>query len=134
MLELFSSILIPFVIGYEFYFHSVKERPKRMSHFIILVFMYLNFQYDTDRKHMFIIILKKKTHDKKKFLAHGPSHTRLTSTKRFTNLKINLEHLGVKMQLVSYEFQNFCKCIMTYWGLRDFKGPISMHQAHLVQT
>ena len=38
-------------------------------------------------------------------------HTGLTSTKRFTNLKVNLKHLGLykgaKMQLVSYEFEYF---------------------------
>ena len=68
----------------------------------------------------------------------GPPHTWLTSTKRFTNLKVNLKHLGLyigaKMQLVSYEFEYFYQCIMTFWGLRDSKGPILMHQAHLVQN
>ena len=65
-------------------------------------------------------------------------HTGLPSTKRFTNLKVNLKRLGLyigaKMQLVSYEFEYFYQCIMTFWGLRDSKGPILMHQAHLVQN
>ena len=56
------------------------------------------------------------------------AHTRLTSTKRFTNLKVKFKRLrlyiGVKMQLVSYEFEYFYQCIMTFWGLRDFKGSI----------
>ena len=68
----------------------------------------------------------------------GATHTWLTSTKRFTNLKVNLKRLGLyigaKMQLVSYEFEYFYQCIMTFWGLRDSKGPILMHQAHLVQN
>ena len=38
-------------------------------------------------------------------------HTGLTSTKRFTNLKVNLKRLGLykgsKIQLVSYEFEYF---------------------------
>ena len=38
------------------------------------------------------------------------------------------------MQLVSYEFEYFFQCIMTFWGLRDSKVPILMHQAHLVQN
>ena len=42
--------------------------------------------------------------------------------------------IGAKMQLVSYEFEYFYQCIMTFWGLRDSKGPILMHQAHLVQN
>ena len=58
----------------------------------------------------------------------GATHTWLTSTKRFTNLKVNLKRLGLyigaKMQLVSYEFEYFYQCIMTFWGLRDSKGPI----------
>ena len=66
------------------------------------------------------------------------THTRLTSTKSFTNLKVNLKrfglYIGAKMQLVSYEFEYFYQCIMTFWGLRDSKGPILMHQAHLVQN
>ena len=53
--------------------------------------------------------------------------TRLTLTKRFTNHKVNLKHLGLymgtKMQLVSYEFEYFYQCIMTFGGLRDSKGP-----------
>ena len=68
----------------------------------------------------------------------GAPHTGLTSMKRFTNLKVNLKRLGLyigaKMQLVSYEFEYFYQCIMTFWGLRDSKGPILMHQAHLVQN
>ena len=43
--------------------------------------------------------------------APTPPHTGPTSTKRFTNLKINLKPLGLykgaKMQLVSYEFEYF---------------------------
>ena len=66
------------------------------------------------------------------------AHTQLTSTKRFTNFKVNLKRLrlyiGAKIQLVSYEFEYFYQFIMTFWGLRDFKGPILMHQAHLVQN
>ena len=69
---------------------------------------------------------------------HASRHTWLTSTKRFTNLKVNLKHLGLyigaKMQLVSYEFEYFYQCIMTFWDLRDSKGPILMHQAHLIQN
>ena len=68
----------------------------------------------------------------------GAAHTRLTSTKRFTNLKVNLKRLGLytgaKMQLVSYKFEYFYQCIMTFWGLRDSKRPILMYQAHLVQN
>ena len=64
-------------------------------------------------------------------------HTWLTLTKRFTNLKVNLKRLGLyigaKMQLVSYEFEYFYQCIMTFGGLRDPKGPLLMHQAHLVK-
>ena len=41
----------------------------------------------------------------------GMPHTRLTWTKRFTNLKVNLKclelYIGAKMQLVSYEFEYF---------------------------
>ena len=59
------------------------------------------------------------------------AHTWLTSTKKFTNLKVSLKGLGLdigaKMQLASYEFQCFYKCITTFWGLRDSKGPILMH-------
>ena len=66
------------------------------------------------------------------------AHTWLTLTKRFTNLKVNLKGLGLyigsKMQLVSYEFKYFSQCIMTFWGLRDSKGPILMHQTNLVQN
>ena len=62
----------------------------------------------------------------------------LTSTKRFINLKVNLKHLGfyigAKMKIVSYEFEYFYKCIMTFCGLRDSKGPILMHQAHSGQN
>ena len=65
-------------------------------------------------------------------------HIGLTSTKRFTNLKVNLKHLrlyiGAKMQLVPYEFEYFYQSIMTGWGLRDSKGPILMLEAHLVQN
>ena len=54
------------------------------------------------------------------------------------NLKVNLKRLGLyigaNMQLVSDEFEYFYQCIMTFWGLRDSKGPILMHQAHLVQN
>ena len=68
----------------------------------------------------------------------GEAQTWLTLMKRFTNLKVNLKRLGLyigaKMQLVSYEFEYFYQCIMTYWGLSEFKKPISRHQAHLVQT
>ena len=46
------------------------------------------------------------------------AHTRLTSTKRFTNLIVNLKHfrldIGAKMQLVSYELEYFYQCIMTF--------------------
>ena len=38
------------------------------------------------------------------------------------------------MQLVSHEIEYFYQCIMTFWGLRDSKGPILMHQAHLIQN
>ena len=41
---------------------------------------------------------------------------------------------GTKMQHVSYEFEYFQQCIMTFWGLRDSKGPILMHQTHLIQN
>jgi hypothetical protein len=62
-------------------------------------------------------------------------HTRLTSTKRFTNLKVNLKclglYIGAKMQLVSYEFEYLH---LDFLGLRDSKGPILMHEAHLVQN
>ena len=61
-------------------------------------------------------------------LAHGVTHTQLTSTKRFTNPKVNFKHLrlyiGAKIKLVSYDFEYFHQCIMTFWGLRDSKGPI----------
>jgi hypothetical protein len=61
---------------------------------------------------------------------HMP-HTQLISKKRFTNLKVDLKHLGIykgaKIQLVSYEFEYFNQCIMTFGGLRDCKGPILMH-------
>ena len=57
-------------------------------------------------------------------------HTRLTLTKWFTNVKVNLKRLGLyigaKMQLVSYEFEYFYQCIMTFWGLKDSRGPIWM--------
>jgi len=66
------------------------------------------------------------------------AHTGLNSTKKFTNLKVNLKRLGLykgaKMQLVSYEFVYSYQCIMTFWGLRVSKGPILIHQAHLVQN
>ena len=66
------------------------------------------------------------------------AHTGLTSMKRFTNLKVNLKSLGLykgaEMQLVSYEFEYFYQYIMTSWGLRNFKGPIFMRQAHSVQN
>ena len=66
------------------------------------------------------------------------THTWLTSTKRLTNLKVDLKrigfYIGAKMHLVSYEFEYFYECIMTFGGLRDSKGPILMHQAHLVQN
>ena len=66
------------------------------------------------------------------------AHTGLTSMKRFTNLKVNLKRLGryqgAKMQPFSYEFEYFFQCIMTFWGLRDSKGPILMPQAHLFQN
>ena len=72
------------------------------------------------------------------FDGNGPAHNRVTSTKRFTNLKVNLKclglYIGAKMQLVSHEFEYFYQCIMSFWGLKDFKGPILMHQAHLVQN
>ena len=52
--------------------------------------------------------------------------TRLTSTKRFTNLKVNLKclrlYIGAKMQLVSYEFEYFFQCNMTFWGPRGLQG------------
>ena len=39
------------------------------------------------------------------------------------------------MQFVSYEFEYFYQCIMTFWGLSDSKRPILMqHQAHLDQN
>ena len=67
--------------------------------------------------------------------ARGEPHTRLTLKKRFTNLKVNLKRLGLyigaKMKLVSYEVEYFYQCIMTFWGLRDSKGSILMHQVHL---
>ena len=54
------------------------------------------------------------------------AHTGLTSKKRFTNLKVNLKHLGLckgaKMQLVSYEFEYFFQCNMTFWGPRGLQG------------
>ena len=37
------------------------------------------------------------------------------------------------MQLFCYEFEYFYQCIMTFLGLRDSKGPILMHQAHLIK-
>ena len=68
----------------------------------------------------------------------GVPHTRLNLMKRFTNLKVNLKclgfYIGAKMQLVLYEFEYFYQYIMTFWGLGDSKGPILMHQAHLVQN
>ena len=68
----------------------------------------------------------------------GRAHIGLTSMKRFTNLLVNLKrlglYLGAKMQLVSYEFEYFYQCIMTFWDLSVSKGPILMHQAHLVQN
>ena len=55
--------------------------------------------------------------------AAAVAHTRLTSTKMFTNLKVNLKglvlYIGAKKQLVSYEFEYFYQCIMTFWGPRD---------------
>ena len=67
----------------------------------------------------------------------APPHTRLTSMKRFTDLKVNLKHLGLyigaKVHLFSYEFEYFHQCIMTFWVLRDSKGPILMHQVHLIR-
>ena len=33
-----------------------------------------------------------------------------------------------------YEFEYFYQCIMTFWGLRASKGPVLMHQSHLVQN
>ena len=58
--------------------------------------------------------------------------------KKFTNLYVNLKrlglYLGAKMQLVSYEFEYFYQCIMTFCDLSVSKGPILMHQAHLVQN
>ena len=41
-------------------------------------------------------------------------------------------YISSKMQLVSYEY--FYQCIMNFWGLRDSKGPILVHKAHLVQN
>ena len=47
----------------------------------------------------------------------------------------HLQHnVGAKIQLVSHEFEYFYQCIMTFWGLRDFKGPTLMHHAHLFQN
>ena len=46
--------------------------------------------------------------------------------KRFTNLKVNLKRLGLyigtKMQLVSYEFEYFYQCIMTFLGCEGLQG------------
>ena len=42
------------------------------------------------------------------------------------------------MQLVSlhlsYEFEYFYQCIMTFWGLRDSRGPIWMHLINFLQN
>ena len=31
--------------------------------------------------------------------------------------------IGAKMQHMSYEFEYFYQCIITFWGLRNSKGP-----------
>ena len=62
-------------------------------------------------------------------------HSRLTSTKRFTNLKASRTLCRCKNAASSYEFEYFYQCIMTFWGLSDSKRPILMqHQAHLDQN
>ena len=56
--------------------------------------------------------------------AAAPPHTRLTSTKRFTNLKVDLTVEQVQtcnlFLHISYEFEYFYQCITTFWGLRDY--------------
>ena len=58
----------------------------------------------------------------------GATHTWLTSTKRFTNLKVNLKRLGLyigaKMQLVSYEFEYFSVH-------HDFLGSEGLQGTHI---
>ena len=57
-------------------------------------------------------------------------HTRLTSVKRFANLKVNLTVEQVQtcnlFLHISYEFEYFYQCITTFSGLKDSKGPILM--------
>ena len=57
------------------------------------------------------------------------AYTWLNSTKRFTNLKVNLKRLGLyigaKIKLFLMNLNTyFYQCIMTFWGPRDSKGPI----------
>ena len=84
-----------------------------------------------DRKSCFLAVCKwdQELHNRllagktTKMAATSLAHTRLNSTKRFTNLKVNLKYLGInigaKIKLVSYEFEYFYQCIMTFWVLRD---------------
>ena len=48
---------------------------------------------------------------------------RLTSTKRFTDL--NLDVIVIERGFhISYEYEYFYQCIITFWCLRDSRGPI----------
>ena len=58
------------------------------------------------------------------------AHTGLTSTKRFTNLKVRKSHLGLyigaKMQLVSYEFEYVLLSVH-----HDFLGSEGLQGTHI---